>query len=62
VVPAGYGTDFGTIPRILRPIFSPTDHLAYVLHDYIYEKEPDGSHRFTREECDLILVQALIAE
>ena len=62
VVPAGYGTDFGTIPRILRPIFSPTDHLAYVLHDYIYEKDSDGNHRFSREDADVILFQALRAE
>ena len=62
VIPAGYGTDFGTIPRILRPIFNPTAHLAYVLHDYIYEKDSDGNHRFSREDADVILFQALRAE
>jgi hypothetical protein len=57
VIPAGYGTDFGTIPPLFRIFFNPTGHLAYVLHDYIYE------HRlYSREECDLILVDALIAE
>ena len=57
VIPAGYGTDFGTIPRPFHIFFNPTAHLAYVLHDYIYEYK-----KFTREECDLILVDALIAE
>ena len=57
VIPAGYGTDFGTIPRLLQIFFNPTAHLAYVLHDYLYEHQT-----FTREECDLILVDALLAE
>ena len=57
MIPAGYGTDFGTIPRLLQIFFNPTAHLAYVLHDYLYE------HRlYSREECDLILVDALLAE
>ena len=57
VIPAGYGTDFGTIPRPFQIFFNPTAHLAYVLHDYIYEYK-----KFSREECDLILVDALLVE
>ncbi|MBK6388580.1 MAG: DUF1353 domain-containing protein [Rhodoferax sp.] len=36
IVPAGFGTDFGSIPRILHPILSPTKYIAYILHDYLY--------------------------
>lgn len=36
IVPAGFGTDFGSIPRILHPILSPTRYIAYILHDYLY--------------------------
>ena len=57
LVPKGYKTDFWTIPRILRPIFNPTAHLAYVLHDYIYENKT-----YSRKDSDIILSQALIAE
>jgi len=57
VIPAGYGTDFGTIPRPFQIFFNPTAHLSYVLHDYLYEHQT-----FSREECDLILVDALLAE
>jgi len=57
VIPAGYGTDFGTIPRPFQIFFNPTAHLAYVLHDYIYENKT-----YSRKDCDLIMAQALIAE
>jgi len=45
------------IPSLLRPIFNPTAHLAYVLHDYIYQNKT-----YSRKDCDLIMAQALIAE
>lgn len=57
VIQKGYKTDFWTIPRILRPIFNPTAHLAYVLHDYVYEYKT-----YSRKDSDLIMAQALIAE
>lgn len=57
VIPAGYGTDFWTIPRPFQIFFNPTAHLSYVLHDYLYEHKT-----FSREECDLILAESLHAE
>ena len=57
MIPAGYGTDFGTIPRPFQIFFNPTEYLAYVLHDYIYDHK-----MFSRKECDLILAKALLAE
>lgn len=58
VVPSGFRTNFGSIPRIFWWILSPTDWNAYVLHDYLYSIQ----YRNNRNECDIILYEALVAE
>jgi len=61
-------TNYGSIPRILRPIFDPTRYNSYVLHDSAY-----GFHRayspilkryspITRKEADLALLEWLAYE
>lgn len=57
VVPAWFGTDFGSIPMIFRPFFSPTKYISYVLHDYLYTY-----WEYSRKEADDILKEALKVE
>ena len=57
VVPGGFKTDFGSIPRIFWSIIDPTEWNAYVLHDYLY-----STHYENRDNCDRILAEALVAE
>lgn len=58
VVKKGFRTNFGSIPRLFWWILSPTDWNAYVLHDYLYSIQ----YRNDRNECDIILYEALVAE
>jgi len=60
IVPAGFGTDFWSIPMILHPILSPTKYIAYILHDYLYTFW--SSLGISRKEADLILAEALMVE
>ena len=60
IVPAGFGTDFGSIPRILHPILSPTKYIAYILHDYLYTFAE--ALAISQKEADAILKEALRAE
>lgn len=39
IIPKGFITNFGSIPKILQNIFSPTKYLGYLLHDYLYSKQ-----------------------
>lgn len=66
-VPAGFLTDFASIPRIFRIIIPKLGrwNKAAVIHDYIYQ----GKHqlksslgcpmRFTRKQADLIFLDAM---
>ena len=71
IVPEGFETDFGSIPQILWWFFNPTKYLAYILHDYLYEKRGEIKIKLfdcsallvhTRKQCDKILLEALKAE
>lgn len=35
IVPKGFKTDFGSIPRWLWFIFNPTQYISYIKHDYL---------------------------
>ncbi len=55
-VPPGFVTDFASIPRLLQPIFSPTDpdySEAATGHDFAY-----ADHHLTRAEADQFLYEA----
>lgn len=56
IVPAGFGTDFASVPRIFWVFISPVDKhgKAAVLHDYMYRKEI-----FPRHQCDYIFKEAM---
>jgi len=51
-------TDYGSIPKAVQSIFSPMRYGgAYLLHDWLY-----ASEKFSREECDHVLLEALEAQ
>lgn len=56
VVPAGFITDFASIPRVFWRILPPTDTYgkAAVIHDRLYDLGIK-----TREECDKIFLDAM---
>jgi len=56
VIPAGFETDFASVPRIFWPFISPVDKhgKAAVLHDYLYRKEI-----YARHICDKIFLEAM---
>jgi hypothetical protein len=56
-VPAGFCTDWASIPAILWPFIHPTDpriRAASLIHDRLYE-----SHEVSRREADFILWEAM---
>lgn len=65
-VPAGFITDFASIPRGLWNLLPPTGAYgkAAVLHDFLYQRRlirigVDGSRFCTRREADDILNEAM---
>lgn len=65
IVPAGFVTDFASIPRAFRHILPVTGTKrnpygkAAVLHDYIYDK--NCLYTYTRKEADDIFLEAMKA-
>lgn len=60
-VPKDFVTDFGSIPQFLWWISNPTKYVSYVLHDYLYEVQGEWG-KYTRKECDMIMLEALQVE
>ena len=59
IVPKGFKTDMGSIPRIFRIFFSPTDirwYRACVLHDHLYR-----SGIVSRAIADAVFLEAMRA-
>lgn len=56
-VPAGFVTNFASVPRFLWPIISPIDThgKAAVVHDYCYSK----NNIYTRKRSDLIFREGM---
>ncbi len=55
IVPAGFVTDFASIPGLLQSSFGPSVHdLPALVHDYLYWR-----HACTRSEADEIFYRAL---
>lgn len=67
VVPAGFVTDFASIPKVVwnLPGFDPYGDAKFpaVVHDYLYSLRganlPDGTAGFNRSACDGVLLAAL---
>lgn len=55
-VPAGFETDFASVPRIpvVFELVGDRGHAAATLHDWLYHND-----KLTRKEVDKILLQAL---
>lgn len=55
-VPAGYKTDFASVPRAFWSIFPPFGKYssAAVIHDYLY-----GTRSRPRKECDKIFLECM---
>lgn len=69
-VPAGFVTDFASIPRLLRP-FIPINgahRLPALLHDYLYESagrietETQGALWYAKSDADNLFKQAMLEE
>lgn len=68
-VPAGFVTDFASIPRALWVVLPPTGKYgkAAVVHDYLYvmggiipcELEKHQPYKFTKAEADRIFYEAM---
>lgn len=56
VVPAGFETDFASVPRIpiVFELVGQYGHAAATLHDYLYT-----TGKFSRSDCDKIFFEAL---
>lgn len=65
IVPVGYETDFGSIPRAFRWLLSPTGQWgkATVVHDYLCTHKVvttiEGERKVSRKEADDIFLEAM---
>ena len=65
-VPAGFETDFASIPRIVWSWLSPEDPVILfpsIVHDYLYSMRGmvEGLPAVTREQADDVLRDAMLA-
>jgi hypothetical protein len=64
-VPAGFETDFASIPRILWWYIDPEDPIIQyisVVHDYIYTRSgsiPGSLLKFSRLDADRVLIEGM---
>lgn len=63
IVPAGFVTDFASIPRLLWNIVPPAEGYgkAAVIHDYLYRYTPDGPNKtwWSRRDADGVFLEAM---
>lgn len=62
-IPAGFVTDFASIPRVLWNILPPTGRYgkAAVVHDWLYQTRDAGTHKVWRDEADAVLREGMVA-
>lgn len=62
-VPAGFVTDFASIPRGLWNMLPPTGRYgkAAVVHDWLYQTRDAGTHKVWRDEADAVLKEGMDA-
>lgn len=60
-VPAGYNTDFASVPRLFWQLFPPVDRYgkAAVIHDHLCDLKNGDPGKRSRQEADLIFRQAM---
>ena len=61
VVPAGFVTDFASVPRLPLAFLlaGDTAHKSATIHDYLYSKEVASHGKFSRRDADRILREAM---
>lgn len=73
VVPAGFVTDFASVPRILWSVIAPTGahSRAAVIHDFLYAAKPPVSYNkdgvtvrmpLARSQADTAFYEAMLAD
>lgn len=61
-IPAGFKTDFASIPQVLWNIYPPTGPYgkAAVVHDFLYRTAPSSiRYAWTRKQADDVLEEAM---
>lgn len=62
-IPAGFHTDFASVPQLFWNIIPPTGKygLAAVVHDFLYRvgHPQPPANRYTRAQCDAIFREAM---
>jgi Protein of unknown function (DUF1353) len=60
-VPAGFVTDYASVPRIFWNIIAPDGDARFpaVLHDYLYSLRGHEPFNKSRSECDSIFLEAM---
>lgn len=58
-IPAGFVTDFASVPKVLWNVMPPTGQYgkAAVVHDYLYRTP----HKATKAEADSVFLEAMTA-
>jgi len=57
IIPEWFVTDMWSIPRFLWIFFDKSKYISYILHDYNYK-----IGKYTRKQCDLMLLEWLHIE
>jgi hypothetical protein len=60
-VPAGFVTDFASVPRFLWPIVPPFGKYtrAATVHDWLYDQHRKGKAHYSKAYADAIFLEAL---
>jgi len=60
-IPAGFKTDYASIPKIFRNIYEPSGPARFpaILHDYLYQKLGAGPHYKNRKQSDDLFLEAM---
>lgn len=60
VVPAGFDTDYASVPRVFWSIYPPDGSYteAAIIHDWLYWEQPP---QLSRKQCDQVFLEGMAA-
>lgn len=60
-IPAGFLTDYASIPKAFRNIYEPSGPARFpaILHDFLYQRRGYGPYYKTRKEADDLFLEAM---
>ena len=60
-IPAGFLTDYASIPKMFRNIYEPSGPARFpaILHDFLYQRRGYGIYYKTRAETDALFLEAM---